>query len=75
MVLLELAHGRHNQFLDDGFDNAEVRPIFERAKAAKLFETVLRINDKDDRASAVTKPMEYFAEGGEASFGTNDFYP
>ena len=75
MVLHELAHGYHHQFLDQGFDNPELKTAFEQAKAAKLYESVLRINGKDDKAYATTNPMEYFAEASEAFFGTNDFYP
>jgi hypothetical protein len=75
MVLHELSHGYHHQFLDQGFDNAEIKATFEQAKAAKLYESVLRINGQDDKAYAATDPMEYFAETSEAFFGTNDFYP
>jgi hypothetical protein len=75
MVLHELAHGFHHQFLDGGFDNAEVRDAFDLAAGEKLYEAVLRINGRDDHAYAATNPMEYFAEASEAFFGTNDFYP
>jgi hypothetical protein len=75
MVLHELAHGYHHQFIAGGFDNAEIRAAFDRAVAAKLYDSVLRISGVDGKAYAVTDPMEYFAEGSEAFFGTNDFYP
>jgi hypothetical protein len=75
MVLHELAHGYHHRFLDGGFGNAEVRSVFEQAKATGLYEAVLRIDGREARAYAVTNPMEYFAEASEAFFGTNDFYP
>lgn len=75
MVLHELAHGYHHQFLEGGFENAEVRDAYRRAMEAKLYEKVLRINGRDDRAYAATNPMEYFAESSEAFFGTNDFFP
>jgi len=75
MVLHELAHGYHHQFLDRGFENPRIAATFAQAKAEKLYDSVLRINGKDDRAYAATNPMEYFAEASEAYFGTNDFYP
>ncbi len=75
MVLHELAHGYHHQFLAGGFEDVDVRAAYERAMQAKRYETVLRINGKDDHAYASTDPMEYFAEASEAFFGTNDFYP
>jgi hypothetical protein len=75
MVLHELAHGYHHQFLDDGYNNAEVMAAFKWAMESKRYESVLRINGRDDRAYAVTNPMEFFAEASEAFFGTNDFYP
>ncbi|MEO6810413.1 MAG: hypothetical protein ABI353_14965 [Isosphaeraceae bacterium] len=75
MVLHELAHGYHHQFLEAGFANAEIKAAFQQAKKAKIYESVLRINGHEDRAYALTNPMEYFAEASEAFFGTNDFYP
>ena len=75
MVLHELAHAYHHRFLDGGFGNAEVRAAFERATQSKRYESVLRIDGHDERAYALTDPMEYFAEATEAYFGVNDFYP
>ncbi len=75
MVLHELAHGYHHQFLEKGFQNPQVKAAFEHAMEGKIYESVLRINGKDDKAYATTNPMEYFAEATEAYFGTNDFYP
>ncbi len=75
MVLHELAHAYHHQFLPDGFDNADVRDAHREAVAAKAYDSVLRINGDRVAAYAATNPMEYFAEGTEALLGTNDFYP
>ncbi|HJT34384.1 MAG TPA: metallopeptidase [Pirellulales bacterium] len=75
MVFHELAHGYHHQFLDRGFDNAELRAAFERAKESKSYENVLRASGRRERHYALTNPQEYFAEASEAYFGTNDFYP
>ena len=75
MVLHELAHGYHDQILEGGFRNAEVKAAFDRATEAGLYQSVLRIGGKEEKAYATTNPMEYFAEATEAFFGTNDFYP
>ena len=75
MVLHELAHGYHHQFLDRGFENAEIQSAFRRATEAKRYESVPRNNGKTEKAYAATNAKEYFAEASEAYFGTNDFYP
>jgi hypothetical protein len=75
MVLHELAHAYHDQFLPNGFDNADVLAAYRGALDARRYESVLRISGKQERAYAVTNPMEYFAEASEAFFGTNDFFP
>lgn len=75
MVLHELAHGYHDQDLDAGHDNPEVRAAFDRATRAGLYDSVLRADGTMGRAYAATNPMEFFAEATEAYFGTNDFFP
>lgn len=75
MVLHELAHGYHDLFLEQGYQNPDLDAAFGHAKQAKIYESVLRINGRDDKAYALTNSMEYFAEATEAYFGTNDFYP
>ncbi|MBI3875415.1 MAG: succinylglutamate desuccinylase/aspartoacylase family protein [Verrucomicrobia bacterium] len=74
MVLHELAHGYHSRFLG-GINNAEIKACYEKAVAAKNYESVLHINGTRRRHYALNNPMEYFAEATEAFFGTNDFYP
>jgi Mlc titration factor MtfA (ptsG expression regulator) len=74
-VFHELAHGYHHQFLDGGFDHAEVKAAYDAARGSGSFERVLRIDGEEQRAYAATNPMEYFAEASESFFGTNDFYP
>jgi hypothetical protein len=75
MVLHELAHAFHDQFVERGFENAEIKAAYESAIRRKQYDSVLRIDGRHDRAYAATNPMEYFAEATEAFFGTNDFYP
>jgi hypothetical protein len=75
MVLHELAHAYHHQFIAGGFENDEVRAALDAARKQQLYDRVLHINGREERAYALTNPMEYFAEASEALFGTNDFYP
>ncbi len=75
MVMHELAHAYHHQFLDQGFDNPEVAAAYRQAMDADRYRTVLHINGRRQKAYATTNPMEYFAETAEAFLGTNDFYP
>ena len=74
MVLHELAHAYHHQFLG-GYGNAEILAAYRSAMEAKRYDAVLRYNGKTVRAYAAKNQMEYFAESTEAFFGTNDFYP
>ena len=75
MVLHELAHAYHDQFLDQGFQNPDVAAAFRDAKSGKSYEKVRYHNGLEKRAYALNNPMEYFAEASEAFFGKNDFYP
>jgi hypothetical protein len=75
MLLHELSHGYHHQFLDGGFENRDIRATYERAMQAKLYDSVLRANGRTDRGYAATNHKEYFAEISEAFFGSNDFFP
>jgi hypothetical protein len=75
MVLHELAHAYHDQFLADGYENAEVAAVYRKAVESKVYESVLHISGRKQRAYAIKNPMEYFAESTEAYFGTNDFFP
>ena len=75
MVLHELAHAYHDQFLPDGFENRRLKERFQAARTSKIYRNVLHYNGKEEVAYAETNPMEYFAEASEAFFGENDFYP
>jgi hypothetical protein len=75
MVLHELAHAYHDQFLENGFDNAEVKACYQAAKEAGIYEKVLLYDGRRVRHYALTNQMEYFAEMTESFFGVNDFYP
>lgn len=73
VVLHELAHGYHDQFLD--FDYKPIIRAFTAAQASKRYEKVMIIDGGQVRHYALTNHKEYFAELTESYFGTNDFYP
>jgi hypothetical protein len=75
MVLHELSHAYHHQFLDGGFQNPKVAAAYRRAKEAGRYDSVLHYDGKEVKGYAATNPMEYFAEATEAYFGSNDFFP
>lgn len=75
MVFHELAHAYHDQVVAAGFGNEAVARAYEAARASGRYGKVLHYNGREERHYALTNPMEYFAEGSEARFGTNDFYP
>lgn len=73
VILHELAHGYHDQFLD--FDNPGIIAVFEQAKAAGIYEHVLLYTGQTVKHYGLSNHKEYFAEGTEAYFYRNDFYP
>ncbi len=75
MVLHELAHAYHHQFLDQGFENVDVAAAYRQAMQEERYRSVLHINGRREKGYATTNPMEYFAETAEAYLGTNDFFP
>lgn len=77
-VLHELAHSYHDQIL--GFNNKQVEAAYQHAKASGKYDLVQRwlgtkFADKPEKAYAMNNAQEYFAEGTEAFFGRNDFFP
>ncbi len=73
VVLHELAHAFHDQVLD--FDHAEILAAYNKAKQSGSYEKVLLYTGKKVRHYGLTDQKEYFAEGTEAFFYRNDFYP
>lgn len=79
-ALHELAHAYHDLVLPGGFENAEIKAAYQRARASKKYDKVERWfgNGRPntfERAYAMTSPQEYFAESTEAFFSRNDFFP
>jgi dipeptidyl-peptidase-4 len=73
VVLHELAHAYHDQILS--FDRPDIIEAYKKAKKSGTYEKVLLYNSKKVRHYAMTDHKEYFAEGTEAYFYRNDFYP
>jgi hypothetical protein len=73
VILHELAHAYHDQIL--GFDHAEILAAYETAKAAGTYENVLLYTGENVKHYGLSNHKEYFAEGTEAFFYRNDFYP
>jgi hypothetical protein len=73
VILHELAHGFHDQVLS--FDHPEVIAVFEKAKDAGIYKRVLLYTGENVRHYGLSNHKEYFAEGTEAYFYRNDFYP
>lgn len=79
-TLHEMAHAYHHRVLPGGFENAEIKAAYGRAKATGSYEEVERWfgngrHNTRERAYAMSNPMEYFAESTEAFFSRNDFFP
>lgn len=78
LMLHELAHAYHDQKLEGGFSNSELKAAYERARSSGSYDEVSRFDGNrmiKDKAYAMSNPMEYFAESTEAYFGKNDFFP
>ncbi|MCA9270433.1 MAG: metallopeptidase [Planctomycetales bacterium] len=73
VILHELAHAYHDQVLS--FDEPEIIAAYEKAKEAGIYEQVLLYTGKTVRHYGLTNHKEYFAEGTEAYFYRNDFFP
>lgn len=73
VILHELAHAYHDQILS--FDHPEILAAYAKAKATGGYESVLLYSGKKVRHYGLTNHKEYFAEGTEAFFYRNDFYP
>lgn len=73
MVLHELSHAYHHQFLGHGQE--DIAKAYEAAKDSGKYSQVLRNNGSREVAYAMNNDREYFAELTEAYFGVNDFFP
>jgi dipeptidyl-peptidase-4 len=73
VILHELAHSYHDQVL--GFNHAKIQDAYDRAMAAGKYQQVLLYTGRTVKHYGTTNAKEYFAEGTEAYFYRNDFFP
>ena len=73
VVLHELAHAYHDQIL--GFGHEGIVGAYRKAMDDKSYEEVMLYTGRTVKHYATTNHKEYFAEGTEAYFYRNDFYP
>ncbi|MBG85965.1 MAG: metallopeptidase [Verrucomicrobiales bacterium] len=73
VILHELAHAYHDQIL--GFKHPEIVDAYKSAKESGTYEKVLLYTGRQVRHYGMNNEKEYFAEGTEAWFYRNDFYP
>ncbi|NQV34773.1 MAG: metallopeptidase, partial [Phycisphaeraceae bacterium] len=73
VILHELAHAYHDQVLT--FDEPRVIAAFKKAEKAGIYEQSLLYTGQTVRHYGLSNHKEYFAEGTEAFFYRNDFYP
>ncbi|MEM0896507.1 MAG: metallopeptidase [Verrucomicrobiota bacterium] len=73
VVLHELAHAYHHQVLRHTYK--PLKDAFNTAVESGNYKSVLHVKGHRTRHYALSNQMEYFAEGTEAYFGANDFYP
>ena len=73
VVLHELAHAYHDQIL--GWDDPDILRVYNAAKEKGIYENVLLYTGKRVNHYGLNNHKEYFAEGTEAYFYRNDFYP
>jgi len=75
VMLHELAHAYHDQFLERGFENPAVKEAWQQLVDSGKYVSTLHIDGRDTRHYALTDQMEFFAEFTEVFFGMNDFFP
>lgn len=73
VVLHELAHGFHDQFID--FDEPRVIAAWKKFRDSGKYKSVLTVSGKMQEHYGLTDEKEFFAEMTECYFGSNDFYP
>ncbi len=75
VILHELAHAHHDQFMEDGYRNEVILKAYNNAMDQDLYDEVMDHRGRTVKAYATNNQMEYFAEATEAYFYRNDFYP
>ena len=74
-MLHELAHAYHDQFLENGFQNAQIKEAWQKTVDDGKYVKTLHIDGYETKHYALTDQQEFFAEFTESFFGVNDFFP
>ena len=75
VMLHELAHAYHDQFLEKGFENTAVKEAWQQLVDSGKYASTLHVNGHETKHYALTNQQEFFAEFTESFFGMNDFFP
>lgn len=75
VVLHELAHAYHDQFIEGGFENQAIKDAWQKTVDNGKYLSTLHIDGRETKHYALTNQMEFFAEFSETFFGMNDFFP
>lgn len=73
VILHELSHAYHDQFLD--FEHAGILDAYNSAMEKGNYKQVMLFDGRPVEHYAATNHKEYFAEATEAFLYRNDFYP
>lgn len=74
-VIHELAHGFHDRFLPEGFDNSHIIDAWTRAKATGKYDYVMDYSGDYGEAHAKSNALEYLAHLSAKYLSTDDEYP
>ena len=75
VMLHELAHAYHDQFLERGFENPAIKEAWQQLVDSGKYESTLHVDGRETKHYALTNQQEFFAEFTESFFGMNDFFP
>ena len=75
VMLHELAHAYHDQFIEGGFENSAIKEAWQKMIDDGKYTKTLHIEGHETKHYALTDHKEFFAEFTESFFGMNDFYP
>jgi uncharacterized protein YcnI len=75
MILHELAHAYHDQFVEGGFENPAIKAAWQKIIDEGKYTKTLHIDGHETKHYALTDHKEFFAEFTESFFGMNDFFP
>ena len=75
VMLHELAHAYHDQFIEGGFENPAIKEAWQKTVDSGKYTMTLHVDGYETKHYALTDQQEFFAEFTESFFGVNDFFP